>query len=71
MNAAKATSQDARYELCFRPLYEPLRGFAFPCDRHGRVDLDTLGERARNNYLYARALVGRELASPDVEPASA
>jgi hypothetical protein len=31
------------------------------------VDLDELSENARNNYLYARAMVGRELATPAVE----
>ncbi len=27
---------------------------------------DTLSERARNNYLYARAVVGREYFLPEV-----
>ena len=55
--------------LRFRSLYESGRGYAFPCDDSGRVDLDRLSERVRNDYLYARAMVGRELAAPDVEPA--
>ncbi|SDJ53056.1 hypothetical protein [Variovorax sp. OV700] len=37
---------------------------AFPCDARGRVDLDGLSERARNNYFYARALTGRAFAAP-------
>lgn len=45
------------------------RGYAFPCDGNGRVDLDQLSERARINYLYARAMVGRELSVPAVEAA--
>ena len=28
--------------------------------------MDALSERARNNYLYARAVVGREYAAPAV-----
>jgi hypothetical protein len=28
-----------------------------------------MSERARNNYFYARAMVGRELAMPEVEAA--
>lgn len=56
------------FQLCFRSLFDPGRGYAFPCDGAGRVDLDQLTERARNNYLYARAMVGRELAVPAVEP---
>ena len=42
--------------------------FAFPCDAQGRVDMDGLSERARANYLFARAMVGRELAQPSVVP---
>jgi hypothetical protein len=58
------------FQLRFRSLFESGRGYAFPCDRAGRVDLDQLSERARNNYLYARAMVGRELAQPAVEAVS-
>jgi hypothetical protein len=55
------------FRLCFRSLFDAGRGYAFPCDGSGRVDLDELSEQARNNYLYARAMVGRELAEPAVE----
>lgn len=58
----------AAFRLCFRSLFDSGRGFAFPCDGHGRVDLDALSEQARTNYLYARAMVGRELTLPAVEP---
>ena len=57
----------SRFRLCFRSLFEPGRGFAFPCDGSGRVDLNELSERARTNYLFARAMVGRELTVPAVE----
>jgi hypothetical protein len=57
------------YELRFQSLFDSGRGFAFPCDPEGQVDLDKLSDRARNNYLYARAMVGRELACPAVKPA--
>jgi hypothetical protein len=57
------------FRLCFRSLFDNGRGYAFPCDGEGRVDLDELSENARNNYLYARAMVGRELATPAVESA--
>jgi len=56
-----------RFRLCFRSLFDSGRGYAFPCDGEGRVELDELSERARINYLYARAMVGRELAEPAVE----
>jgi hypothetical protein len=32
------------------------------------VDLDVLSERARNNYCYERALVGRDFSVPAVQP---
>jgi hypothetical protein len=54
--------------LLFQPLLHAGRAFAFPCDLQGRVDLDGLSERARNNYFYARAMIGRELSYPSVQP---
>jgi hypothetical protein len=60
-------SRSDAYQLCFRSLFHSGRGYAFPCDPAGQVDLDTMSERARNNYFYARAMVGRELSAPAVE----
>ena len=57
-----------QYELRFQSLFDSGRGYAFPCDPTGHVELDQLSERARNNYLFARAVVGRELAVPAVRP---
>ena len=62
----ESTSQ---FQLCFKPLSASGNGFAFPCDPNGQVDLDRMSERARNNYFYARAMVGRELTAPSVETA--
>ena len=59
------------FQLCFRSLFNSGRGFAFPCDPRGLVDLDTLSDRARANYLFARAMVGKELAVPAVEAVEA
>jgi len=59
-------SMQPQFELRFQSLFDSGRGFAFPCDPQGQVDLDGLSNRARNNYLYARAMVGRELAVPAV-----
>ncbi len=58
---------EARYELRFRSLFQEGRGMSFPCDQSGCVELDALSERARENYLYARAVVGREYAAPAVQ----
>ena len=63
----ESTSGD--FQLCFRPLFQSGRGFSFPCDPQGHVDLDQLSDKARNNYLFARAMVGRDLAVPAVEQA--
>jgi hypothetical protein len=64
---AITSTQDARYELRFQSLHQQGRGWAFPCNAHGEVDLDSLGERARNNYFFARALMGRDYAHPCVQ----
>lgn len=56
-----------KYQLRFQSLFDSGRGFAFPCDHQGQVDLDGMSERARNNYFFARAMVGRDLACPAVE----
>ena len=59
---------EARYELRFSGLFNRGRGYAFPCNAAGRVDIDQLSDRARNNYIYARAVVGNELSDPIVVP---
>jgi hypothetical protein len=41
---------------------------SFPCDEQGHVAMDSLSDRARENYLYARAVIGREYAYPLVRP---
>jgi hypothetical protein len=52
------------YELRFTDLFNPGRGYAFPCDADGHVDIDSLGKLARVHYFYARTVVGREFHSP-------
>lgn len=63
------TSSSNQFLLRFRSLFRHGRGFAFPCAPDGTVHLDGLTDRSRMNYLYARAMVGRELDVPTVEPA--
>jgi hypothetical protein len=57
----------ASYELRFQSLFSD-RGFVFPCDSDGKVPIDELCDRRRDNYFYARAMVGRELSIPVVLP---
>jgi len=54
------------FVLRFPSLFDAGRGFAFPCNAHGAVDLATLSPRARENYLAARDAVGRDLGVPAV-----
>ncbi len=70
MNASTAAHAAARFELRFQSLFHEGRALAFPCDAAGRVDLDALSERARNNYFFARGLIGRDFAMPAVQPGS-
>ena len=64
--AAPSQTEPESFFLLFRSLFQSGRAFAFACDPHGCVDMDVMSERARNNYLYARAMIGRELAYPCV-----
>ena len=70
MNANQTQSFAARsrsnFELRFRSLFHEGRALAFACDADGRIELDRLSDRARQSYLYARALVGRDFAQPEV-----
>ncbi|MEO7338340.1 MAG: hypothetical protein ABIV63_17340 [Caldimonas sp.] len=59
----------AAYEIRFQSLFHEGRALSFPCDEQGQVALDQLSDRARDNYLYARAVVGREFAYPMVQMA--
>ena len=54
------------FEVRFESLHRPGTGMAFPSDEKGTVDLDSLPHRARSNYLFARAMVGREFTYPAV-----
>lgn len=64
MNAAPPPNA---FELRFRSLFNEGRGWSFPCDALGHVDMDALSRRALNNYLYARSVIGREVAVPTVQ----
>ena len=70
MNANRPQSFAPRtrgsFELRFRSLFQEGRALTFTCDADGRIDLDRLSDRARQSYLYARALVGRDFAQPEV-----
>jgi hypothetical protein len=64
------TGSQGNFELRFCLLFREGRAYVFPCDAQGRVDIDSLSERARSNYFYARTLIGREVSMPVVLPSS-
>ncbi len=55
------------FVLRFQSLFDTGHAYAFPCDAVGHVDMDALDERARNTYLFARAVVGFEVSRPKVQ----
>jgi len=66
MMQAASMPCESEFEVHFGSLFR--RGFKliFPCDREGHVDLDALSDHAKVNYLFARAMVGRQYAGPAV-----
>ena len=54
------------FELRFDSLFRPGAGLSFPCSADGQVDIDTLTEKCKSNYLVARALIGHDYACPRV-----
>jgi len=60
----------AGYELRFQSIFDEGRAYAFPCDAAGHVDIDTLSDKARLNYFYARTVIGREFSMPAVRPST-
>jgi hypothetical protein len=67
MNTMTASNRVTCYEIRYQSLFSEGRALSLPCDAQGHVELDGLSEKARGNYIYARALVGREFATPSVE----
>jgi hypothetical protein len=62
------SAMNACFEIRYQSLFSAGRALSFPCDAEGHVQMDSLSNRARDNYLYARAVVGREYAYPSIRP---
>jgi hypothetical protein len=60
---------DSSYEIRFDSLFAK-PALSFPCDERGEVQLDALSERARENYFFARTVVGADYAYPTVRRTS-
>lgn len=56
----------AFYEIQYQSLADSQSDVRVPCDVQGHVDLDALSPHAVENYLFARAMVGRDYALPAV-----
>ncbi|MDE1950287.1 MAG: hypothetical protein KGL43_21955 [Burkholderiales bacterium] len=65
-HSTNASSCATHYELRYTNLFNAGRGYVFPCDATGHVDIAGLSDRCRDNYLYARVVVGHELSLPTV-----
>jgi hypothetical protein len=59
-------TREPHYELRFTGLFDRGRGYAFPCDAEGHVDLHGLTDRGRANYLHAQSAVGTEFSAPTI-----
>lgn len=67
MNSAHTPAEPQKaFELRFPSLFCAGRALSFPCDATGSVAIDALSNRERNNYLLARALMGRDYGAPRV-----
>jgi hypothetical protein len=68
--SSDSTDAESAFELRFPSLSGTGRALSFPCDSRGTVHMDSLSERALNNYLLARALTGRDYGWPSVQASS-
>jgi hypothetical protein len=62
----EAKGDRTAFLLRFRSLVGEANEFTCPCDAAGHVVMDEMSERARSSYLFARAMVGRLYAPPEI-----
>jgi len=62
----KTYHEGPEHLLLFQSLVDAGTSCTFPCDSRGHVDMDALSDAAREDYLYARAVMGREFDVPTV-----
>ena len=63
---SRKPADSVAYELRFQSLHDAERAYAFPCDAAGHVDMDALSDMARENYFFARTVVGHDFCAPAV-----
>lgn len=62
----EAKSAGTAFQLRFHSLVGEANEFSCACDAAGHVVMDEMSERARSSYLFARAMVGRLYAPPEI-----
>ncbi len=68
MNPTPDPAAGSRYQLWFSPLPKSTSApRAFRCDAAGHIDLDAPSDHDRGEYLFARALVGRDFDRPAIQ----
>jgi hypothetical protein len=70
MRTAPSCATACKHYLVFGGLFPSVRSLTFPCDPAGHVNMDEMSERARDNYLFARTVVGRDYEVPVVVAAT-
>lgn len=66
MSTCHTLNVEFLHVLHYQSLSLAERSYDFPCDGEGHVQLDELTEPQRNDYFYARVVVGNSLAAPHV-----
>lgn len=61
----------SEFQLRFASLFSQGRALSFPCNATGGVDMEGLSARAKDNYLFARGMVGRDYSPPCICRATA
>ena len=62
----ETNGERAAFQLRFHSFVGEANEFTCPCDAAGHVVMDEMSERARSRYLFARAMVGRLYAPPEI-----
>jgi len=60
----------ATHYLFFSGLFPAVHSLAFPCDPEGHVNMDEMSDHARENYLFARTVVGCDYDVPVIVAAT-
>lgn len=66
MPGSAPSSSVHAFEIRFRSRQLRGRTLAFPCDAAGNVDLDSLDDEGKRDYLFARIMCRRDCIDPEV-----